>query len=239
MDAVSLMNRHDSKFVFHRNLLLSVLEELQSDYRILEVKGNRLSRYETIYFDTEDFLFYHLHHNGKRNRLKVRIRQYVDIGLTFMEIKKKNNKSRTVKKRIKVGKLSQQFDQQGLALLKAYTDLDPKSIRPTLHVNFKRITLVCRDMSERLTIDIDLVTSNSTRQKDFRNIVIAEVKQDGKNLHSPFFKVMRKYRIHENRFSKYCMGIIYTHPGIKINRFKPRILKLNKITNGTFGLRSA
>ena len=92
MDGVRLLDRLDTKFTFNRTLLTGILEEMMKDYSILDIEGRRVSRYETIYFDTPEHLFYLHHHNGKLNRYKIRFRKYVDSGDTFFEIKLKNNR---------------------------------------------------------------------------------------------------------------------------------------------------
>ena len=44
---------------------------------LLDVDGVKYSDYLNVYFDTEDFNYYHSHHNGKLNRIGVRHRHYV------------------------------------------------------------------------------------------------------------------------------------------------------------------
>ena len=99
MDGVELMNRTDTKFVVSLDQLLSILEEVKNTYRILEVNNVRFSHYETLYYDTDEFLFYTRHHNGKKNRWKIRKRSYVDSHLNFLELKFKTNRGRTQKQR--------------------------------------------------------------------------------------------------------------------------------------------
>ena len=101
MDSVKLMDRTDTKFVFNIDILPAVLNEAKVFYKILDVEGNRISRYKTLYFDTQDFDLYNKHHSGKLNRYKVRHRTYVESSLGFLEVKFKNNKGRTLKTRIK------------------------------------------------------------------------------------------------------------------------------------------
>ena len=68
MDSVALMNRTDTKFMLDRGSALDMLGEIAHGFRILEVNGVRLNRYETLYYDTEDLRFFRLHLNGKLNR---------------------------------------------------------------------------------------------------------------------------------------------------------------------------
>ncbi|MCE9538823.1 MAG: VTC domain-containing protein, partial [Bacteroidetes bacterium] len=101
MDGVKLMDRIDTKYVFTVQQLPVLLEQLKNDYKILTVEGNRLSRYESLYFDTKNFDLYHCHHRRKPNRYKIRFRKYVESNLHFFEVKFKNNKGRTIKNRVK------------------------------------------------------------------------------------------------------------------------------------------
>ena len=110
MDSVKLMNRSDTKFVFSNQTLLQTLPKLQGYYRVLEIENIRLSSYQSLYYDTEDFQFYHQHHNGKTNRNKVRYREYIDSGISFLEIKHKNNKGKTIKKRIPVNAIPEMLE---------------------------------------------------------------------------------------------------------------------------------
>ena len=102
MNLVKLLNRKDTKFVFHYSKLDYLLERLSSTYKLLQVNGINTFTYQNTYFDTEDNLFYNQHHNEKRNRYKVRFRQYSGTDDCYFEIKTKNNKNRTIKKRLKV-----------------------------------------------------------------------------------------------------------------------------------------
>ena len=76
MDDVKLMSRTDTKFVFNFSRLPEFLEKLSKFYRIMEIDGERLHHYKSLYFDTEDRKFYIEHHNRRVNRNKVRFREY-------------------------------------------------------------------------------------------------------------------------------------------------------------------
>lgn len=76
MDEVKLLNRTDTKYILSVEQLENILPQLTKDYTCLEVENTRMSSYKTLYFDTNERMFYHHHHNGKPNRYKVRMRQY-------------------------------------------------------------------------------------------------------------------------------------------------------------------
>jgi len=98
MERVGLMNRTDTKYLLSQHTLSNVLPSLIDAYFILEVDGERNSRYQTLYFDTPQFSHYLEHQNGKRHRFKIREREYLESHLAFLEVKEKSNKGRTTKK---------------------------------------------------------------------------------------------------------------------------------------------
>jgi len=102
MDGVKLMNRTDTKFTFSISVLPELFQNLSPFYNVLEIDNKRIHEYKSLYFDTKKRKFYYDHHNQRVNRFKVRFREYVDSGLTFLEVKRKNNKGKTIKKRLKV-----------------------------------------------------------------------------------------------------------------------------------------
>ena len=105
LNNVKLQNRKDTKYIFHENKLNKLLSDASQDYKILEINNNRQFFYESIYFDSDDFLLYNQHHNEKRSRYKIRFREYKTTGEVYFEIKEKNNKNTTVKKRYPVTSL--------------------------------------------------------------------------------------------------------------------------------------
>ena len=49
-------------FIFHKDKLKNVLDYLSKHYEILEIDNKRFFKYENLYFDTDDYFFYHQHH---------------------------------------------------------------------------------------------------------------------------------------------------------------------------------
>jgi VTC domain len=232
MDNVKLMDRTDVKYLFSVGLLPDILARLQIDYMILEINKVRICGYETQYYDESPKLtLYTKHHAGFANRYKVRTRNYVGSDLQFFEVKFKNNQGRTHKTRIKTQNSgSQLINGKEADFLRTKSNLIPQDLQGVLWVYYKRITLVSRHTPERLTIDLELGFKNESAQKDYPQIVIAEVKQD-KVKHSPFIELMKEMGIRQGSISKYCFGIISLFEGVKQNHFKPHLLKLSKIIN--------
>ena len=229
MDDVRLMSRTDTKFAFSFNKLPALLEKLQPFYSILDINGGLIHDYKSLYYDTDERKFYIDHHNNRVNRNKIRFREYVGSNLTFLEIKLKNNKGRTIKKRMKVDDgIPEKLSESHLQYIK-------KVIGKTLHVSakqwihFSRMTLVNKTRKERLTIDIDLTFSDEISSGDFKKIVIAEVKQEKMSRSSEFMRIAKEMSILPIRLSKYCMSTLQLNPKIKKNRFKRKKLFINKL----------
>ena len=229
LDKVQLLNRKDTKFVFSQNKLLQLLDRLKPFYRILEIEGKRTFIYDNTYFDTDEFFFYTQHHNECRKRFKVRHRKYCETNDQYFEIKIKDNKNRTIKKRLKINDGNGHFGEEEKRLISETIGLSPQHLNPKLNMQFSRITLADKSFSERLTIDTNLFVLNGTGSKMFDQLVISEIKQKKYNPKSNFIRILRNLKIPEMRFSKYCMGMLHVNRGIKYNRFKPKLLQINKI----------
>lgn len=248
MESVKLMNRIDTKYAVPMAVLPAILEAAKTDYYAQEIDGKRLATYDTIYYDTDTLDMYIRHHDRQLVRQKIRVRQYVDSNLTFLEIKRKNNKGRTNKKRITVPGFSFSADTASVLKHKRKEDesltveqfIDSRSryrwhdISPHLWTKFRRITLVNKAKTERLTIDLDLIWDNvvSGEKKTYPELVIIELKRDG-NVPSPMTHIMLDHRIHPLKISKYCIGTALTTPGLKKNRFKKKIRSIEKMLNAS------
>ena len=230
MDRVKLMDRTDTKFTFHISILPQVLDAVKSQYKILEIENKRISKYETLYYDTSTFDLYHRHQSGRLNRYKIRHRTYVESALGYLEVKFKNNKGRTIKERIKKKEVPATWDDASTTFLDSKLPFLSSTLKPVVWVNYKRITLVSKTNAERVTIDLEMEFDNNNIKTNLNSLVIAEVKQDNKQL-SEFINVMKKNFIREGSMSKYCMAIAFTNEHVKKNTFKVRLTQINKILN--------
>ncbi|MFL5765379.1 MAG: polyphosphate polymerase domain-containing protein [Bacteroidia bacterium] len=232
MDSVKLMDRTDTKFVFRQDELPGFLEQLKDAYAVLDVNGYRISRYESLYFDTKNFDLFFSHHRGKPSRFKIRCRKYVESELHFFEVKFKTNKGRTIKDRVKQNMIDGSIRDNAEELLLHKTPLKADILEPKIWVNYSRITFVNKTAAERVTVDLNLTFKNDSEDRTIENLVIAEVKQD-KALQSPFLKLMKRYHVREGSISKYCYGVISLYEKLKHNNFKPNLIQIKKTLYGT------
>ncbi len=225
---LKLFNRVDRKFVFSVLELPQILNKLCADYYVVSINENFISNYKTQYYDTPDFSMYTQHHNGKLNRYKVRLRTYTDSDIHFFELKYKNNIGRTHKSRIEVDSATMDNDPEIEEFLDTNSPFTIKNLIPSLCVDYHRITLVNKRMTERLTIDINLAFSTNFQNNIlYDNIVIAELKQD-KSSCSAFIDIMNDLRIKQTSLSKYCLGMASLNKTVKVNNYKNKIRYVDK-----------
>ena len=229
MSSVKLMNRTDTKFVTTLPMLKKLLAMAQSDYYIQDIDGERNMLYDTTYFDTDSFAMYRQHQCGHTNRQKIRFRTYVSSHLQFMEVKTKNNHGRTKKKRIEVKDMDLADDGKR-EFLAHHLHFDVDSLIPHMHNYFRRVTLVNKAKTERLTIDTSLQFHNVQTgiDRDMGPLVIIELKRDGL-VFSPVLEMLRQLHIHPHGFSKYCMGAALTNEGLPVHRFKKKLRDVERI----------
>jgi hypothetical protein len=230
MNAVALLNRIDTKFVLRTGQLLNTLAALQNDYWMFTINGHRLNHYRTLYFDTCDFELYQAHVNGRAERYKVRSREYIDSQVSFLEVKHKTRKDRTIKDRIPTTHAATHMTREATHWLREVCPLDGNALEPKLWNTFTRMTLVSKHCCERVTLDIDLAFYTADRMVQLDNIVIAEAKTDAGNRTSPFFAQMRAQKIHPHGFSKYAIGVTMLYDQVKKNAMKPQLLKIEKMS---------
>ncbi len=234
MDSIKLMNRIDSKYLTDTLVLHEILRDaLAGGYRIFENCGKRLLGYDSIYFDTEDVRMFTEHRRGKATREKVRTRSYTDSGQFFLEVKRKDNHKRTRKKRISVP--VEDFsdfskDPETCEWLDSHSDYSAEVLSPSLESTFKRITLVNKNLSERITIDTSVAFRN-LRTKTLAELgaaVVIELKQDGR-VGSQMKDILLKHRVKSIRISKYCIGIVSTDSNAHPGRFKSKLRAIEKL----------
>ena len=233
MDAVALLNRKDTKFIFPLARLSAVLDQLSGHYKVLAINGKRWTEYDNLYFDTKDRFCYHQHHNRRLNRFKFRIREYVGSDLAYFEIKFKSNRERTIKSRMKIPASVRTVTGEIAAFIKDKSPFNPNELEPSIQIGFTRITLASNDMTERATLDIGLEAGSKGHSIQFNKLVIAELKQDGIISGSQFKAALRMNNSIEQRISKYCVCLAALQPTLKSNLIKPKQLNITKLEKYT------
>lgn len=247
MKAVRLMNRVDQKYMASADQLELLLGRVAEGYYVQQIEGNPRAPYRTLYFDTDGLGMYTMHHNQKLNRQKLRVRTYRATNTTFFEIKNKDNKKKTRKVRIPVDVACfdtvlqvpevKDFVETNTAYRcpaagdGAASGLQAGLLHPCLENRFERITLVDRQMTERVTIDSGITFHNRATgiDADISRLLVIEVKHEVGAPMSDIERALHEMHILPRRMSKYCIGTALTDPLAKKNRFKEKLLFIEKL----------
>ena len=234
MSAVKMMNRIDTKYVADDLTVNKLFELIKDEYYVQEIDGKRISAYDSVYYDTADNHMYIIHQDKKLKRDKLRVRNYVDTGTYFCEVKHKNNHGRTKKKRIEVGE-GVFVDLKSDAATREFVEnqlptYDFDGFVKKLSTAFERVTVVNKGKTERITIDFNVRFHNFENGNEcgIAPLVIIELKRDGQ-CESFFQKTLFGLRVKPLSISKYCIGRALTDKTLKQNRFKKKIIKLEKL----------
>ncbi len=94
-----LQTRVDRKYVVPLDRFATVFDEMGDQLSVLQIGDLRLFRYESVYFDTPELSAYRQHAHGRRRRVKIRTRAYLDSGECVLEFKRVGGRGETVKER--------------------------------------------------------------------------------------------------------------------------------------------
>lgn len=243
--SASYLERIDTKYLLNGTQLSKILDELKKDFKILEIKWKKTFSYDNVYMDSDDYLFYNQHQEWKKTRSKVRTRYYVDSNMAFFEYKQKN-KGITSKYRYEfpteehgfMTKWKKRFFEWVWQSM--YNGEKTPRITPSIKTKYKRITLVSKDSSERLTIDFDIKTQNlrdkNSKEIYLKNLVIIESKSLTKKSISS--KLMKNNHYKQSKScSKYSLWVIYSWLAEKFDTFKDTIEKIKEIRLETINKR--
>lgn len=226
-----LQSRRERKFLMTFEQCVYLISGLTGSYRALEIEHSRVGRYETRYYDTESFMTYLQHHNGKGHRFKLRFRHYCSTDKTYLEVKERQNTGRTVKKRLETKGTVELTTKGPSTFLESAFPYDFREFHPVLTTGYNRVTLVSKDCRERITFDTGLSFSNNETFFSFPGVVVGEIKYDRSLFMSPGLAGLKILGIRKTRFSKYCIGVSLLYTGQKQNEFKPVRNRLEALSN--------
>ncbi len=229
----AMLNRLDNKYILAAPVLRQALPQLAEHFDILEIGGKRDFTYLTCYFDDREFTSYFEHHNGRRQRCKVRVRKYADMRQCFIEVKLKDKRGITVKKRLdhpyeKYGELDVRAKE---FIRAAYDEFYGRKfeleLTPLLEISYQRVCLVAKNGGERMTIDFGLSFAGIDRSQaiDERVVIVETKSANGNGIADKFLRELHQHPT--KRCSKYCIGAATLGLVGKHNNFLPVLRKVN------------
>jgi hypothetical protein len=230
----AMLTRLDNKYILQSDAFRPALEAFSKHFEVLEIKGKRAFTYATSYYDDPELRCYYDHHQGRRKRCKVRVREYVDVGFSYLEVKLKDKRKITVKKRLKIADKSNPLSSDAMAFIEenyrhVYADNFGKTLHPVIAMQYERITLVAKAGGERMTIDTGLqFEANGITCHVQPEMLIIETKSARGNGIAD--KILRRLHLHPTKScSKYCIGMASTGAVDRKNRFLPALKRLQLV----------
>ncbi len=228
----AMLVRQDNKYIITAARLRPALDAFAQHFDVLEIAGKRAFSYATLYFDDAHQSAYHDHHQGRRKRGKVRVRSYLDAGFSYLEVKLKDIRDVTVKKRLRVENDLAALDAAGMAFVDTcfrdqYGAAFGRPLGPVIGMEYDRVTLVAKDGGERMTIDARLrFSSNHKTCEVSPDIFIMETKSARGNGLAD--KILRKLHVQPtSRCSKYCVAMAALSEVQRHNQFLPALRRLD------------
>lgn len=222
LSQAALQTRVDNKFLLTPLEFTAFAAALDAEFRVMEIDGMRVFRYDSVYFDTDDLAQFRAHRQGRRRRYKVRSRRYTDTGLCMFEIKTKGARGATVKHRIEqspdaAGELNATNRAYLRQVIRNEYKEEAPDMRPVLESGYERATFVNTKSGERVTCDVNLEYANERERVRAPDLIVVETKSaDGRGASD---RALADLGIRPVSMSKYCIGIALLHPELPANRW--------------------
>lgn len=187
-----------------------------------DVNGDKYS-ITSIYYDTNDFLMYKQKRDGLFDHNKIRLRQYSEhfdrLKPMYLESKQKRELTQ-LKKRIKFNNFGEfeqhmSFDSNKNEYFHNFNLTTP--IKPVVNVIYDREAFedTIEDKRLRVTFDSNLKSQSISKSllinedhilkdSNHNSYIIMEVKFDNKELPEVMRKIIKKFKLQSESFSKYA-----------------------------------
>jgi VTC domain len=226
-----MMARIDNKYIVKGKALLPAIAALADYFDVLEIDGKRAFEYSSCYFDDTDRRGYYDHHQRRRKRCKVRVREYVDAGIYFLEVKLNEQRAMTTKRRLQIDEAITSLDEGIMSFVDGcyndcYHEHYEKQLVPVINISYQRITLVAKQGGERLTLDTGICfCAEDTQCETPEDTYIIETKSARGNGIAD--KILRAIHVKPTkRVSKFCLGMVATGQVGNHNGFLPALRQL-------------
>jgi VTC domain-containing protein len=211
IDRAALQTRTDRKYVVGLAELPYLLDQIAPHARVLEIDGDRVFRYESVYFDTPWLASYHCAAYRRRRRFKVRTRTYVDSAQCWLEVKFSGARGSISKQRVPYQPQDRATVTPGLGLVdealsrEAIVSVVGSALEPVLVTSYRRATLLLPASASRITIDVDLAWQDGPTMLRLPGLAVVETKTS--SAASPVDRMLWQRGTRPARISKYATGL--------------------------------
>lgn len=218
--SASMLTRVDRKYLLDAASLdrvLDILAACELGAAVLDIDGKRTFSYRSTYFDTPDLDAFTTAGRGRRRRFKVRTREYLDTGTTWLEVKTRGPRATTVKTRVEhagdAGSLDRTARAEVARMLHAggVDGVDVSALAPVLTTTYRRTTcyIAAGDNipAARATIDTDLAWSHPGTGDVLHRDDLALIETKGARTASHLDRTLWEHGHRPGRISKYGTGM--------------------------------
>lgn len=226
METAALQTRRDRKYLLPLGVAVDLLARMPQGTKALSIDSQRCFRYESVYFDTADYVSYLAAAHRRPQRFKVRTRSYLDSGACVLEVKTRDARGRTVKHRepydlVWRSELSEQGRRFVTGVGQAADVVD--ALVPMLSTEYRRATLLVDEGSARVTVDTALRwCSPSGATIALEGMALIETKTSGRPC--SFDRALWLTGRRPITISKYCTGLAALTPDLPANKWN-RVLR--------------
>lgn len=218
----ALQTRVDRKYLLTPDQFNELAQRVGSTFKVLDIDGQRIFGYESVYFDTETLDLFRAHRQGRRRRYKARVRTYLDTGACMFEVKLKGRRGETVKHRLPYAvedrdRLNPQAAEFLGSLLRHEYGQQVPDLEPAVTTSYSRVTLVDLVAGARLTCDVDLVCSRGQRRAQGSDMILVESKCAGAG--SVADEALRQMGVRSIGVSKYCVAVALLDRTLPANKW--------------------
>lgn len=222
----ALQTRVDRKYLVplvRLDGVMRALADAEPGVRVLEIDGKRDFGYASQYFDTPAMDSFRSAAHRRRRRFKVRTRTYLDSGLCRLEVKTRGSRGTTVKHRTEHDDAPDHlgagvdFVSEVLQMTRALP-VDPATLGPTLHTQYRRTTLLLPATASRATIDTALEWRDGGSHLAVGDVAVVETKSGSQA--GALDRVLWERGIRPARISKFGAGLAALHPELPATRWR-------------------
>lgn len=242
-ERAALMSRTDRKYLVPSrlvdDLVRALADTLDDGLQVLQIDGRRDFGYRSTYLDTARLESYRGAATGRRRRFKVRVRDYLDTGTSYLEVKTRGARGVAVKERVcrpagtveRMPALSPEeldFLASRLAWSGPVGQEALRSLAPALLTSYRRTTLLVADEGARVTLDHGLswslpACSASRHAASLGDLVVVETKSGSRPGRAD--RLLWAAGARPVRLSKYATGLALTH-ALPANRWHRTLTRL-------------
>ena len=221
-----LQTRIDRKYVLTVEQADRALSGVAARLAALDIDGSRSFQYNSLYFDTPELTSYRAAATRRRRRFKVRVRRYVDSGVSALEVKTRGSRGETVKTRVDCGpECFDAFTPEALRYIDSAVQTEglARQLHSMMWTSYYRSTMV--DLQDRSRITIDRCLQGSPAGSHWRPLtdrVIVETKSTDRT--TPLDRALWADHVRPVAISKYATAMALHHPWLPANRWS-RVLR--------------